>query len=100
MPDLKSVTRDDLFNYTSGRWLINEVAQFQQRFVKFNFENLCHQASSLFSDATKCMRIVKLEGNFNKAFLLTMDDGNEVIVKIPCPNAGPPSLTMESRWRR
>lgn len=42
------------------------------------------------------MHIVKLEGNFNKAFLLTMDDGNEVIAKIPCPNAGPRLLTTAS----
>ncbi|GFN14055.1 uncharacterized protein AtWU_03855 [Aspergillus tubingensis] len=41
------------------------------------------------------MRIAKLEGNFSKAFLLTMEDGNEVIAKIPCPNAGPPVLTTE-----
>jgi hypothetical protein len=25
-----------------------------------------------------------------------MDDGNEVIAKIPCPNARPPSLTTAS----
>lgn len=25
-----------------------------------------------------------------------MNDGNEVIAKIPCPNAGPPSLTTAS----
>ncbi|GAQ35663.1 hypothetical protein AtubIFM54640_007903 [Aspergillus tubingensis] len=37
-----------------------------------------------------------MEGNFSKAFLLTMDDGNEVIAKIPCPSAGPPVLTTES----
>ncbi|KAF4213433.1 hypothetical protein CNMCM5878_010474 [Aspergillus fumigatiaffinis] len=34
--------------------------------------------------------------SFDKAFLLTMDDGNEVIAKIPCPNARPPSLTTAS----
>jgi hypothetical protein len=28
--------------------------QLQQRFVKFNVKNLCHQTSSLFGDATKC----------------------------------------------
>jgi hypothetical protein len=96
MPGSKAVNQDDLFRYTSGRWLINEKDQLQQRFVKFNVESLCYQACSLFGDATKCVRIVKLEGNFNKAFLLTMDDGHEVIAKIPCPNAGPPSLTTAS----
>ncbi|EFR03064.1 hypothetical protein MGYG_06062 [Nannizzia gypsea CBS 118893] len=30
-----------------------------------------------------------MEGGFNKALLLTMDNGVEVIAKLPCPNAGP-----------
>ncbi|PYI12233.1 hypothetical protein BO78DRAFT_425469 [Aspergillus sclerotiicarbonarius CBS 121057] len=88
--------QDDLFRYTSGRWLINEKYQLEQRFVKFNVNNLCSQAASLFGPETKCVRIVKMEGNFNKAFLLTMNDGNEVIEKIPCPNSGTPSLTTAS----
>jgi hypothetical protein len=68
----------------------------RQRFVKFDINNLCRLAASLFSETTRCVRIDKLEGNFNKAFLLTMNDGNEVIAKIPCGNAGPPSYTTAS----
>ncbi|PWY86431.1 hypothetical protein BO94DRAFT_556904 [Aspergillus sclerotioniger CBS 115572] len=96
--DLKLDTgdQDDLFKYTSGRWLIDEQHQLEQRFVKFNVEKLCSQAASLFGPGTKCVRIVKMEGSFNKAFLLTMDDGNEVIAKIPCPNSGTPLLTTAS----
>ncbi|KAL4758252.1 uncharacterized protein BDW70DRAFT_152607 [Aspergillus foveolatus] len=82
--------------YTSGRWLINKEHQLKQRYVKFTIDNLCSQASSLFGPETKCVRIVKLEGNFNKAFLLTIDDGNEVIAKIPCANAGMAFLTTAS----
>jgi hypothetical protein len=29
------------------------------------------------------------EGQYNKAFLLKMDNGSEVVAKIPNPNAGP-----------
>ncbi|CAG8331179.1 unnamed protein product [Penicillium nalgiovense] len=92
MKDTKVHTcaQDDLFRYTSGRWLINEEHQLKQRYVKFDINNLCSQAASLFGPETKCVQIVKLEGNFNKAFILTMDDGNEIIAKIPCPNAGIP----------
>ncbi|OJD23727.1 hypothetical protein ACJ73_04913 [Blastomyces percursus] len=92
----KDIDQDELFRYTSGRWLINEKDQLEQRFVKFDIDSLCRQAVSLFSTATECVCIVKMEGNFNKAFLLTMDDGSEVIAKIPCPNAGTPSLTTAS----
>ncbi|KAJ5542923.1 hypothetical protein N7535_005345 [Penicillium sp. DV-2018c] len=87
---------EDLFRYTSGRWLVDEKAQQQLRYVEFDLDSLCRLAAAHFSDTTKCVRVVKLEGSFNKALLLTMDDGNEVIAKVPCPNAGPPSLTTAS----
>ncbi|CEL03731.1 Putative Phosphotransferase family protein [Aspergillus calidoustus] len=87
---------DDLYRYTSGRWLVDEKAQQQQRYLKFDLDNLCRIAAAQLSNATKCVRVVKQEGNFNKALLLTMDDGNEVIAKLPCPNAGPPTLTTAS----
>ncbi len=29
-----------------------------------------------------------MEGGFSKAFLMTTDDGAEVVAKIPCPIAG------------
>lgn len=75
---------------------MDEQRQLAQRFVKFDVDNLCSRAASLFSPQTQCANIVKLEGNFNKALLITMNDGNEVIAKIPCPNAGTPSLTTAS----
>lgn len=41
--------------------------------------------------------IAKLaEGGFNKVFLLTMDDGQEVIARIPALVAGPPHHTAAS----
>lgn len=96
MAGVDMCAREDLFRYASGRWLIYEEYQLKQRYVECSVANLCSQAAALFSPETKCMHIVKLEGNFNKAFLLTMDDGNEVIAKIPCPNAGPRLLTTAS----
>lgn len=88
--------QDDLFRYTSGRWLINEEHQQKQRYITFNISNLCSQAAALFGPGIKCVHIIKLEGNFNKAFLLMIDDGNKVIAKIPCPNAGTPLLIIVS----
>lgn len=96
MWDFDAGKSEDIFRYTSGRWLADERAQQQLRYVKFDLDCLCRLAAAHFGDATKCVRVVKLEGSFNKALLLTMDDGNEVIAKIPCPNAGPPSLTTAS----
>ena len=44
-----------------------------------------------------CVKVEKLpEGNFNKAFLMTMQDGLQVVAKVPNPNAGCPHLTTAS----
>jgi hypothetical protein len=37
-----------------------------------------------------------MEGGFSKAFLMRKANGTEVIAKIPCRIAGPPSLTTSS----
>lgn len=47
--------------------------------------------------ATRCIAIRKYpDGMFNKAFLMSMDDGQEVVAKFPNPNAGVPHLTTAS----
>ncbi|KAI4150228.1 MAG: hypothetical protein LQ341_001131 [Variospora aurantia] len=48
--------------------------------------------------ATSCVEILKVpEGNFNKTFVLTLNDGQEVIAKLPNPNAGRPHYTTARR---
>lgn len=37
-----------------------------------------------------------VEGQYNKAFIITMDNGVEVFAKIPNPNAGPTFYTTAS----
>ncbi|KAF2461687.1 phosphotransferase enzyme family protein, partial [Lineolata rhizophorae] len=47
--------------------------------------------------ARYCVEVQKLpEGNFSKVFLITLDDGREVIAKLPNPNAGPAQFTTAS----
>ncbi|KAL2824568.1 kinase-like domain-containing protein, partial [Aspergillus pseudoustus] len=87
---------DSLFACTSTRWLINEEHELQQRYVTFDFDELCRTAARQVSDTAKCVRVSKWDGNSNKAFTLTMDDSSEVIAKLPCQNAGPRVLTTES----
>lgn len=52
----------------------------------------------LASDIPKIgTRVLKcVEGQFNKVLILTMDDGNEVVAKIPNPNAGPSFYMLAS----
>ena len=86
----------DFFRYTAGRFLFDETKQMACRYVQFDMNELVHIATS--STASKsCMAVRKLpEGQYNKAFLLTMDDGKRVIAKVPNPNAGRPHYTTAS----
>lgn len=58
-------------------------------YVKFNLDNLYCLVAIHFSNTTKYIYVVKLEGNFNKALYLTINNGNKVIAKLPCPNTSP-----------
>jgi len=60
-----------------------------ERYVRFNVPELMRIAARAVGRG-RCVDIVKLaEGGFNKVFLLTMNDGYEVIARIPTPIAGP-----------
>lgn len=84
-----------LFNYTSGRWLYDEQVQLKRRYVKFNVQALKNVASQL--TGTQCVYISKLpEGLFNKVLSLQLEDGHEVLARIPNPNAGNPRYVVPS----
>ena len=87
---------ESFYRYTSGRWLWDEQAQLSSRYVPFNVAELAQIAARSIG-ASSCVEIKKIpEGNFNKTFLLTMNDGNEVVAKVPNPNAGRPHFTTAS----
>lgn len=47
--------------------------------------------------ADQCISIEKYpDGMHNKVFLMTMDNGREVVAKVPNPNAGLPHFTTAS----
>ncbi|KAI4277046.1 MAG: hypothetical protein LQ337_002071 [Flavoplaca oasis] len=73
--------------YTNGRFLIDEKRQLAKRYLKFDLTNLCEEASHVTNGST-VQRVEKMEGGFSKALLMTMDNGKEVVAKLPCPNAG------------
>ncbi|KAM5461786.1 hypothetical protein MferCBS49748_007070 [Microsporum ferrugineum] len=86
----------DLFTYTSGRYLYNEKLRLAERCVEINVDALkTIAAKAVGRDSATSIRKLA-EGGFNRVFLLTMNDGFEVIVKIPYLLAVPPKLTTES----
>ncbi|KAH9204824.1 kinase-like domain-containing protein [Leptodontidium sp. 2 PMI_412] len=87
---------EQFYKYTSGRWLWNEKYQLARRYVEFDLPGLL-QVSAQAIGARSCVKVEKLpEGNFSKVFLIAMDDGRELIAKLPNPNAGRPHFTTAS----
>ncbi|XRM48499.1 hypothetical protein ABZX51_011417 [Aspergillus tubingensis] len=66
------------------------------REIKFDMNSLARIAAESVG-ATHCTSIQKYpDGMFNKAFLMSMGNGHEVVAKVPNPNAGIPHLTTAS----
>ncbi|PYH34771.1 phosphotransferase enzyme family protein [Aspergillus neoniger CBS 115656] len=68
------------------------------RRVKFNMSELAKRAAeSVGFPHDQCVNVERLpDGMFNKAFLFTMQDGTQVVGKVPNPNAGRPHYTTAS----
>lgn len=74
---------------------MDEAENLQKRKVQFDMNELAKVAAA--SVGAQCTSITKYpDGMFNKAFLLSMDNGQEVVAKVPNPNAGVPHLTTAS----
>lgn len=75
----------EVFNFTRGRFVSNEDHEMSQRYVRFNVHELARVAAEAVGSKA-CEKYP--DGMYNKAFLMTMDDGTEIVAKIPNPNAG------------
>ena len=84
----QSISEDALFQYTNGRFLVDEEQQLLKRHLKFDVRKLCDVVTSLTENGAPVCKIDKMEGGFSKALLITTEDGMEVVAKIPCLNAG------------
>ncbi|KAJ5084172.1 hypothetical protein NUU61_008751 [Penicillium alfredii] len=87
---------ENLFRYTSGRWLWDEEQQLRDRCRAFNLVELQNLAAKAIG-SNNCVSITKLaEGGYNKVFRLVLNDDKVVLARIPNPNAGPPFYTTAS----
>lgn len=88
---------EGFYRYSAQKWLWNEPAQLLCRHVQFNIDALIHVAEEAAGHGSVCVDVSKLpEGNSNKVFAVTMQDGKQLIVKIPNPNSGPSHYTTAS----
>lgn len=87
---------DDIFNYTRGRFISDEAYEMSQRHVRFDVNALARLSAEAVG-AKLCVSVEKYpDGMYNKAMLFTMDNGIQVVAKVPNPNAGKPHFTTAS----
>ncbi|OAL75302.1 hypothetical protein A7D00_0901 [Trichophyton violaceum] len=87
---------ESFFNYTRGRFVVNEAEEMRQRHVRFDMNELARLAANTVG-AKEVVNIEKCaDGHFNKAFVFTFEDGKQVVGKVPNPIAITPHLTTAS----
>jgi hypothetical protein len=70
----------------------NKKQRMEQRYLKFNVDQLCDVAARAAGPKLKCIDIVKIgKGAMNKVFLLTMDGNSQVIARLLCPGVAYPA---------
>jgi hypothetical protein len=75
----------------------NENHEMAIRHAKFNMNELAKRAAeSVGFTLTQCVHIAKFPDGMHKAFLFTMQDGTQVVDKVPNPNAGRAHYTTAS----
>ncbi|RAH76776.1 hypothetical protein BO86DRAFT_413617 [Aspergillus japonicus CBS 114.51] len=88
----------ELYQYQRYRWLTKDAEQLAARYRKFRLPALVDAAiEAAGHDASNCTKVLKcIEGQYNKSLILSMDNGQEVVARLPNPNAGPKFYTTAS----
>ncbi|KAF7290352.1 APH domain-containing protein [Mycena chlorophos] len=91
LSSIMTESQNDLYDYTSGRWVYNDALRHKERRVTFDVDGLCRLAAeSLKQSLSDVLSISKLaEGGFNRTFLVALRDGRQVVARIPYPIAVP-----------
>ncbi|KAG8625154.1 hypothetical protein KVT40_006905 [Elsinoe batatas] len=87
---------EDLYRYTSGRWLWAEAEQLWKRQRWFNVAALMKKAVEV-KDAQQCTLITKLaEGHHSRVLRLVLDNAQSVVVRIPYLSQPDASASIDS----
>ncbi|KAH8689239.1 hypothetical protein GQ44DRAFT_637594, partial [Phaeosphaeriaceae sp. PMI808] len=91
------ISHEELFKYTNGRFLVREKELCDQRYLKFDLDQLYAVAASAGSSKSPIRKIEKIEGGFSKALLISKEDRTEVDAKLPFSITGPPKYLTASK---
>ncbi|KAF7191602.1 Altered inheritance of mitochondria protein 9, mitochondrial [Pseudocercospora fuligena] len=84
------------YGWTRGRFVQNEAEEMAARMIQYDLAELGKVAAAAVHSKS-CIRTETLtEGMHNKAVLLTMEDGKQVVAKLPYPVAGQQHFTTAS----
>ncbi|KZT64089.1 hypothetical protein DAEQUDRAFT_770014 [Daedalea quercina L-15889] len=82
--------------WTKGTWLYNSEQQFAARRIRFDVDALIRKCVEA-GNAASCISFKKFaEGNSNRLFVARLDNGREVVARLPFSVAGPARLTTAS----
>ncbi|KAE8349515.1 kinase-like domain-containing protein [Aspergillus coremiiformis] len=89
---------DELFRYTSGRWIYNEQLRLSERRLEFDVSALKDIIAVASGRApSDIVTFSKLsEGGFNRVFQTTFKDGRCTIARLPYPSTAPEHYTVAS----
>ncbi|KAI0030598.1 kinase-like domain-containing protein [Vararia minispora EC-137] len=97
---LSTVTdsQNDLFDYTSGRWVYNDALRHEERRLEFDVDGLRRiAAESINQSLDDVVSLSKLaEGGFNRSFLITLRDGRQMVARVPYPVTVPKYYAVAS----
>jgi hypothetical protein len=93
----KKISRGELFRYTNGRFLVREKKSCDERYLKFDLEQLWAVAATAGRSKSPIHTIEKLEGGFSKALLMRKEDGADIVAKLPFSIADPPQVPNSVR---
>ncbi|KEQ57694.1 uncharacterized protein M437DRAFT_79537 [Aureobasidium melanogenum CBS 110374] len=68
----------------------------EARYIEFNYDALCKKAVEQCPGSQSVVGCKKIEGEFNRVFVFTMDDGQTLIARLSFSVAGPPRYVIHS----
>ncbi|KAH6905619.1 hypothetical protein BKA70DRAFT_1291717 [Coprinopsis sp. MPI-PUGE-AT-0042] len=89
---------NEIFNYTSGRWVYNEALRLQERGTVFDIDEFMQLAATSVDrrsrDITNFSKLA--EGRLNRVFLITFKDNFQMIARVPYPLTVPKYYAVAS----
>jgi hypothetical protein len=86
----------DPYTHTTGAWLHRNQLQQEARHIRFDFQALSQRAVKLCAGSESISTAEKIEGGFNRSFIMTMDNDAKVVARIPTKVTGSARLTANS----